>query len=150
MTDAYVVPGPACNLCGVAEAIGSMQNLSDYSTVRFCGECGPVYLRAMADAIEGVEPGAQAEPVDPLAADTLEGRVAAETETCPVCSAAVELADIPAHVEMHAAESADDQGEGEPGSARDHWASTTHVRRSTHGHRTTKRPAPGPKGDDAP
>jgi len=26
----------------------------------------------------------------------------------------------------------------EPGSAADHWASTAHVRRSTHGHRTAK------------
>jgi len=105
----------------------SLMNYADYSQMRLGPSCGPEFLRGVADAIDGrstVLPET-AEPVDPLAADTLEGALAAE----------------------QAAES-------EQGSQAEHWASTTNVRRSTHGHRTPRAssagtPKPRARKDDA-
>lgn len=150
MAEDYHVPGPACQLCERFEAIGSVQNLADWSTTRFCGECGPGYLRAMADAIDGGTPAAPETAGGEGEGEQLAALDSPGAETCPMCGATVEVADIQGHVEMHAAEQAGETDNAEPGSARDHWASTTHVRRSTHGHRTTKRPDSGPKEGDAP
>lgn len=116
MTDQYVVPGPPCNLCGEYEAVGSVQNLADYATTRFCSFCGPDLLRSLADAMAG-------EPEPEAAADEN------TTQQAP---------DLTIGATSPAAAEGDQGDDDEPGSARDHWASTTHVRRSTHGHRRPK------------
>jgi len=113
MGEPMQVTGPVCDGCGEFAAIVSLMNLADYSQIRTCGNCSPDMLRTIADSMDGGHTAAAAEPepADELAADTLEGALAAEP-------------------------AGDDQAdETEQGSARDHWASTTNVRRSTHGHR---------------
>jgi hypothetical protein len=165
-------PGPPCDLCGQAEAMGSLMQLSDWSQTKFCGGCAPVFLRSVADAIGGVE---APEPDPPLELPS--------TETCPLCGQGIELADIPGHVDMHAADSDNMPGagaglvDGEPiesdpnyagpgdpvgdgrdgpdgdsaaGSAQDHWASTKKVVRSTHGHRGGGRDRVVPPETSAP
>ena len=121
--DQYVVPAPPCQLCEQEEAIGSLQNLADWETIRFGPACAPGFLRAMADMIGGTEEQAAAEP---------------ETVTATVTGPPPEgmtVADVRAELE----------DDGEPGSKADHWASTTHVRRSTHGHRAPRRAAGKPR-----
>jgi hypothetical protein len=77
------IQGPVCDLCGQEEAIGSIMSLADYATIKFGPACVLSFLRSYADQIE--QAGTDAAPggpvsdaADPLAADTLEGALAAE------------------------------------------------------------------------
>ena len=127
MTVEIPVPeGPPCDFCPDWPAVGSLMNLADYTTQKFCASCGAQFLLGIAQAMAGAEP-AEPEPAVPTAA--------ASTDASPPDTAASEAS---------AAATDDD----EPGSAADHWASTKRVVRSTHGHRKT--PAGPPAGDDTP
>lgn len=113
---AEISAGPPCDICGAEPGIASLMNYTDYSQVRFGPACGPAFLRSIAAAMAGEpEPEPVIEP-DPPAAE----QVQQWTEQ----TAALDVGDH------------DDAPE--QGSARDHWASTTNVRRSTHGHRTPR------------
>lgn len=101
----------------------SLLNYADYQQLKMGVNCAPGVLRGIAHSIDG-----QGEP-EP---DT------AEPEPEPVIPATAEQAEHDAAIMA-----ADD--DGEPGSAKDHWASTTHVRRSTHGHRRTSSAAGKPE-----
>ena len=117
--------GPPCDFCPDFSAVGSIMNLLDYSTVRFCGNCGPGFLLGVVEAMTGApaEQAGQEQPEQPAAA-------MAESE--------------PELTDSAAGPDGDDDGQG---SARDHWASTTHVRRSTHGHRTAGSKTGGERTD---
>lgn len=119
-------PGPPCDGCGVEPAAMSLLSYGDYSQVKVGVDCAPNFLRQIADSIDGGSSATppESEPVDPLAADTLEGALAQEA------------------AELGA------QDDGEPGSAADHWASTRNVVRSTHGHRTPKGATGSPRKDE--
>jgi hypothetical protein len=127
MTVEIPVPeGPPCDFCPDWPAVGSLMNLSDYTTQKFCASCGASFLLGIAQAMAGV-PAAGSEP-DPAHA-------AGQTATAADSGSESVTAGAP-----------DD--DDEPGSRADHWASTTHVRRSTHGHR--KPPGTRPAADDPP
>lgn len=119
-------PGPPCDLCGERAAVLSLMNYADYSQIKACAPCAPDFMRTIADSIDGGHTAAaNAEPVaDP------------------------ELSDEIPTPEQQAAGAAAAAAEDEPGSARDHWASTTNVRRSTHGHRSTTRAPSSPRAGE--
>jgi len=143
------VAGPPCDFTPEYAAIMSVMNLSDYSQVKVCALCAPEYLRAVADAIAGVP--AAAEAADAAAGDggQPDGREPGLTEDCPLCGAAVDLADIPAHVDMHAAESPDPAVEGNQQAPVKPDPLTAKTVRSTHGHRTRKGAASGQPDPEA-
>lgn len=116
MSEIPVAVGPPCDLCGEFPAVLSLMNLADYSQIKGCGNCAPEFLRTIADSIDG--------------------RVTAlpDTETAEL-AADVDAAAADAGAQAPELGADDDDGQG---SARDHWASTTNVRRSTHGHRTPR------------
>jgi len=117
MTVEIPVPeGPPCDFCTEWPAVGSLMNLADYTTQKFCASCGAQFLLGIVQAMSGADAAAP----DPTAPDHSAG-----TAPGPDASAGVTTAP-----------GSDDAGE--PGSAADHWASTAHVRRSTHGHRAAK------------
>ena len=106
-------PGPPCDVCGELPAVLSLLNYADYQQLKLCGNDAPNVMRGIADSMDG--------------------RSTAETPAEPVADP--ELSDAIPTPEQQAAGAAAAAAEDEPGSARDHWASTTNVRRSTHGHR---------------
>lgn len=111
--DLSAVPGPPCDLCAEYAAVMSLMNYADYGQMKMCSNCAPHFMRTVADSIDGrqtADPETPAEP-DPLSNSGSE-------VDAPDSTSAVSGSD-----------------DDEPGSAKDHWASTTHVRRSTHGHR---------------
>lgn len=57
--------GPICSICEEYEAIGSLMNLADYTTTRFCAMCGPGFLQVVLDALSGPLTTPDAEPDDP-------------------------------------------------------------------------------------
>ena len=117
MTVEIPVPeGPPCDFCAEWPAVGSLMNLADYTTQKFCASCGAEFLLGIVQAMSGAEVTAP----DPTAATPTAG-----TAPGPDASAGVTTAP-------------DSDDTGEPGSAADHWASTAHVRRSTHGHRVAR------------
>ena len=117
MTVEIPVPeGPPCDFCTEWPAVGSLMNLADYTTQKFCASCGAQFLLGIVQAMSGADVTAPApDAVEPATAEQA-------------------AHDAALTVAMEAAHRADD----EPGSAADHWASTAHVRRSTHGHRTAR------------
>ena len=117
MTVEIPVPeGPPCDFCTEWPAVGSLMNLADYTTQKFCASCGAQFLLGIVQAMSGADVTAP----DPTAAIPTAG-------TAPESDASAGVTTAP------------DSGDaGEPGSAADHWASTAHVRRSTHGHRTAR------------
>jgi len=127
MTVEIPVPeGPPCDFCPDWPAVGSLMNLADYTTQKFCASCGAQFLLGIAQAMAGAEP---AEPgPDPTPA-------AGPTATAADGDSGSATADAPGD-------------DGEPGSAADHWASTKRVVRSTHGHR--KPAGAAPAADDPP
>lgn len=46
-------PVNPCSLCGKQEAILSLMSLDDWSQVKACAGCAPVFLRQIAGDIEG-------------------------------------------------------------------------------------------------
>ena len=117
MTVEIPVPeGPPCDFCTEWPAVGSLMNLADYTTQKFCASCGAQFLLGIVQAMSGAEP-AEPEP-------------AAEPEVITVTPSPKMRAAVLAAAGL--------EDETEPGSAADHWASTAHVRRSTHGHRAVK------------
>jgi hypothetical protein len=121
-----IPPGPACDGCGEEGAIMSLLNYADYSQIKVGLNCAPDFLRSIADGMDGkstAEPATEPEP-EPEP----ESKMTPEEWSAVVAT----LPDV----------------EDEPGSARDHWASTTNVRRSTHGHRTPKGATGTPRKDD--
>lgn len=126
---------PPCDLCGAEESIASVMILATYQTTRIGGACLPDYFRAIADQVAGVPAAEMPAGGADSHQDAPAAPAAPETEQCPMCGAMVSLDAIPAHVEGHMAENPELAEAPEQGSARDHWASTTNVRRSTHGHR---------------
>jgi len=127
MTVEIPVPeGPPCDFCPDWPAVGSLMNLADYTTQKFCASCGAQFLLGIAQAMAGAEP----EPPDP--------------STPAVIAATSPDASTSSDATLRESASDDD----EPGSAADHWASTKRVVRSTHGHRKTT--AGPPVADDPP
>ena len=124
MTVEIPVPeGPPCDFCTEWPAVGSLMNLADYTTQKFCASCGAEFLLGIVQAMSGAEvtapdTGDDATPVTAVLGP--DGRDSGQT----IIGA---------------------QDGGEPGSAADHWASTQHVVRSTHGHRKAR----GANGDPA-
>ena len=114
MTVEIPVPeGPPCDFCADWPAVGSLMNLADYTTQKFCADCGPEFLLGIVSAITGADVTAAADQA-PAGAD----------------ERGVSVVSAPAGHQPDAAP--DDDAEG---SAADHWASTKRVVRSTHGHR---------------
>jgi len=127
MTVEIPVPeGPPCDFCPDWPAVGSLMNLADYTTQKFCASCGAQFLLGIAQAMAGAEPAGS------------------EADTAPVPVTAVLGPDGRDSGETVIGQAGDD----ETGSAADHWASTKRVVRSTHGHRKTT--AGPPAGDDPP
>lgn len=116
MSEMPAVAGPPCDICGEYHAVMSLMNYADYGQMKMCSNCAPHFLRTVADSIDG--------------RTTAETEPAAEPD--PPSSSGSEV-DAP---DSTSAVSGSDNDE--PGSAKDHWASTTHVRRSTHGHRSPR------------
>jgi len=117
MTVEIPVPeGPPCDFCTEWPAVGSLMNLADYTTQKFCASCGAQFLLGIVQAMSGADAASPApapgELSDAAAADVVAASIASGE---PVAVA-----------------------DDEPGSAADHWASTAHVRRSTHGHRAAR------------
>jgi hypothetical protein len=113
MTDIQMPPGPPCDVCGDEPAVMSIYNYADYQQLKLGGQCAPNVMRGIADAMDGGHT-AEPEPEPGTVQATVTGP---PPEGMTVAGVAAELAD------------------DAEGSAADHWASTTHVRRSTHGHR---------------
>ena len=106
-------PGPPCDGCGGEAAAMSLLSYGDYSQVKLGVNCAPSFLRSIADSIDGKTTAeVEGETPDPELTD-----------------------DAPTPEQAAAGAAAAAAEDDEPGSARDHWASTTNVRRSTHGHR---------------
>jgi hypothetical protein len=143
VTDEYVPAGPACDFCTEWPAVGTLMNLADYQTQKFCASCGPKFLLGIVEAMTGAMPDAPDE------------------DECPACGGMVPITDMPGHLQAHA-DAADGAGDpaaviaaaiksgetvivddDEPGSAADHWSSAQHVVKSTHGHRAARKPAGG-------
>ena len=117
MTVEIPVPeGPPCDFCTEWPAVGSLMNLADYTTQKFCASCGAQFLLGIVQAMSGAD--AVAPPPDPTAAPS------AGPNAAPADGSASTSPGSP-----------DDD---EPGSAAGHWASTKHVVKSTHGHRTAR------------
>lgn len=116
-------PGPPCDVCQDEPARMSIMDYNDYSQLKIGVNCAPNVLRGIADAMDGkttAEPGTAAEPDPELSSDSAAG----------------------APDSTSAASESDDDGQG---SAADHWASTKHVVRSTHGHRRPSSAASSPR-----
>jgi len=111
-----VPDGPPCDFCTEWPAVGSLMNLADYTTQKFCASCGATFLLGIVQAMSGAEVTAPDPTADIPTADTAP-------------SSALSPGVIPA---------ADSDDAGEQGSAADHWASTRTVVRSTHGHRKAR------------
>ena len=117
MTVELPVPeGPPCDFCTEWPAVGSLMNLADYTTQKFCASCGAQFLLGIVQAMSGADAASPAPAPD-----------------APTPAAAAAVAEHLADPNVAGPE--DDDGTG---SAADHWASTAHVRRSTHGHRTAR------------
>lgn len=126
-----VIPEPEgvpCDFCQEYAAVMSIMNLSDYSQMKPCGNCAPAVLRGIADMFDPPQTPPAGGESEPAAA--------------PSDDAAASLAGTPA------GGTPDDPGPD--GSAADHWASTTNVRRSTHGHRTPASRTRKPRQTDTP
>lgn len=146
---ADVIPGPPCDICGEEFAAMSLLSYGDYSQVKTGVNCAPDFLRSIESAIDGkstAEPPPEPEP-DPKSssgsADELQGSTSTESgsnEPDPFESSAGSEPNT---------EPPPPDDDDEPGSARDHWASTTHVRRSTHGHRRTSSATGEPRSEPA-
>ena len=117
MTVEIPVPeGPPCDFCAEWPAVGSLMNLADYTTQKFCASCGAQFLLGIVQAMSGADAASPAPaPGDPGAAPLTADELQQVQDGWPA-----------------------PDPEDEPGSAADHWASTAHVRRSTHGHRAAK------------
>ena len=117
MTVEIPVPeGPPCDFCAEWPAVGSLMNLADYTTQKFCASCGAQFLLGIVQAMSGADAAASPEsPTAPSAGSPVTG-----TGDAPPGSPG------------------QDPDDTEQGSAAGHWASTAHVRRSTHGHRTAR------------
>ena len=114
MTTEIPVPeGPPCDFCTDWPAVGSLMNLADYTTQKFCASCGPGFLVGIVEAMTGAQIMVPATP-DPTMPDAAEPSTTTDAASTP---------------------SPDMPDDDEPGSAADHWASTKRVVRSTHGHR---------------
>ena len=121
-----IPPGPPCDICGELPAVLSLLNYADYQQLKLCGNDAPQVMRGIADSMDGrttAEPTAETEPEPELSSDS--------------------AADAPDSTS--AAPGSDDDGQG---SAKDHWASTTNVRRSTHGHRRPSSATGTPRKDE--
>ena len=116
MTEIPYAPGPPCSQCGEYESVMSLQNMATWETTRLCMNCGPGFLRAIADMMDGPdESGPDPEPSD---------------EPVPAATTG-------------AGTGGQDDGEeliAEPGAEREDrpWPAVTKVVKSTHGHRTPR------------
>lgn len=115
--------GPVCSICEQYEAIGSLMNLADYTTTRFCAMCGVTFLQVVLDALQGADTTPDPEPADPPPA-TNEQIVAAVEQ---------------------ARDAAADPDSIEPADLSPPFPGTANVVRSTHGHRGGRK-----DGDDGP
>jgi hypothetical protein len=139
MTDEYVPTGPACDFCDEWPAVGTMMNLADYQTQRFCASCGPKFLLSVVEAMTGAG-GGEPEPegaADPTLTAPGQSAGAPTGNAANAEGAADDPAAIAGADSVSAA--AYDRDDDEPGSAADHWASTRNVVKSTHGHRGAAR-----------
>lgn len=116
-------PGPPCDVCQAEPAVLSLLNYADYQQLKLGGNCAPNVMRGIADGMDGRETAER--PAEPVADP--------------------ELSDEIPTPEQQAAGAAAAAAEDEPGSAADHWASTKHVVRSTHGHRRPSSAASSPR-----
>jgi len=129
MTVEIPVPeGPACDFCDEWSAVGSLMNLADYTTQKFCASCGPKFLLNIVEAMTGTDLDGTPDPAGPEPAEAELAQYAADSQE-----------PVPAP---------DD--DDEPGSAAGHWASTKHVVRSTHGHRKVQGASGQPDREDTP
>lgn len=118
--------GPPCDICGDEYAALSLLNYADYAQIKAGVNCAPDFLRSIADSMDGRH------TAGPPAVAELAAELAAASPD-PVGDV-LDAQGAPA--------------EPEQGSAKDHWASTTSVRRSTHGHRATTRKPAAPRKDE--
>lgn len=145
MTVEIPVPeGPPCDFCDDWPAVGSLMQLANYSTQKFCASCGPAYLLSVVEAMTGAAPDDTAATDDGVSGNDSAGALTADDLAQLDAATPADTAAVAAAIQSGQPVIVADDDPGEPGSPRDHWASTTHVRRSTHGHRGTARP----KGDD--
>lgn len=107
--------GPVCSICEEYEAIGSLMNLADYTTTRFCALCGPGFLGVILEALSGADTTPDPEPADP------------EPPAAEQVTAAAEAA-------ADQAIAAGQEPETQTGTG---WPGTANVVKSTHGHRKT-------------
>lgn len=146
---ADVIPGPPCDICGEEFAAMSLLSYGDYSQVKTGVNCAPDFLRSIADSIDGKS---TAEPPPSEPTDTPGNAADAGPAESPGTDggqgADADPFERSAGSEPNTEPSPPDDDD-EPGSARDHWASTTHVRRSTHGHRRTSSATGEPRSEPA-
>lgn len=107
--------GPVCSICEEYEAVGSLMNLADYETIRFCAMCGPQLLDTVLESLRGADTTPDPEPADPAE------------------DAAAFAADDQQRIERELAEPYEPTVDLSP----DSWPGTENVVRSTHGHRKT-------------
>ena len=144
MTTEIPVPeGPPCDFCTDWPAVGSLMNLADYTTTKFCASCGPVFLVGIVEAMTGAQIMPTGQPAAGPDDEAVTAVVAAAADIQPEPER--ESIRITPSPEMRAAvlAAAGLEDQAEQGSKADHWASTTHVRRSTHGHRGGSRAKAG-------
>lgn len=108
--------GPLCSICTEYEAIGSLMNLQDYTTTRFCAMCGVTFLATILEALSGADTTPDVEPAEPagIDGDAIERQEMAELAAADVAAEQDAAAELPAF----------------PG--------TASVVRSTHGHRGSR------------
>lgn len=109
-------PGPPCDVCEDEPAVLSLLNYADYQQLKLGANCAPDVMRGIADGMDGRQTagsGGESDAGPHAGEESQAGTTGAPESVLP------------------------DDG-SEEGSARDHWASTTNVRRSTHGHRSPR------------
>jgi len=146
MTTEIPVPeGPPCDFCTDWPAVGSLMNLADYTTQKFCASCGPAFLVGIVEAMTGAQIMVPVTGTSAAGGGELPAPVTPAADIQPEPER--ESIRITPSPEMRAAvlAAAGLEDQAEQGSKADHWASTTHVRRSTHGHRGGSR---AKSGDD--
>lgn len=138
-TEIPAAAGPPCDLGdGHPPAIMSLMNLADYSQTKVCGQCAPVFMRTIADTIEGVDPSAAGAGDDRpyVSGIIIDGEVSGPG--CPMCGQVIAPDDIPAHVDDHIAGRIGQDGQPVTPAPAKPDPLTAKTVRSTHGHRTRK------------
>ena len=119
--DIPVPEGPPCDFCDDWPAVGTLMNLADYTTQKFCATCGPAFLLGIVEAMTGVQI---------MVPVTDAGKAADDAELGQAAANAMEDAEAAETPPATAGPARPDP-------------MTEHVVRSTHGHRGGAKPKAG-------